>query len=143
MSELLTLFGTIVTCLGTWATLWQAKKVERYKEQVAFDLRKISISEASENLRRAQEDCRKILNPYGRGQSLNPAYNSIQERIDIALGKFGHSGPDSDIREKTFEAHELLTQLRSADSAASSANDLHVCIQYCISMCNERISQIS
>lgn len=50
-SDVITWIGTMLTAIGTVVTVWQAEKVKCYKEQVAFGLRKISISEAGEILR--------------------------------------------------------------------------------------------
>lgn len=81
-SDLLTWIGTVLTTIGTLVTLWQAGKVKKYKDQVSFDLRKLSISEAGEILRRGQEDCRKLLKSGSRGQNTANVCDLVQEKLD-------------------------------------------------------------
>ncbi|PQJ55353.1 hypothetical protein BTO01_23240 [Vibrio jasicida] len=143
-SDLLTWIGTIVTLIGTGVTLWQASKVKEYREQVAFDLRKISIAEAGEALRRALEDCRKLLKSTAtnRGQSNANICDSIQERIDIATNRFNQKDFDNDIKEKLKQANQTLHIVRGSSSSPQSVNQLHVNIQEAVVLCNERISEI-
>lgn len=89
--EVIAWIGTILTAIGTAVTLWQAAKVKSYRDQVAFDLRKMSISEAGKILRRGQEGCRKLLKSDGRGQSTINICDSVQERLDQALNRCNYS----------------------------------------------------
>jgi hypothetical protein len=61
LEMIITIAGTCLTALGTAVTIWQALKVKAYREQIAFDLRKIHLSEIGELLRRAQDEGRKLL----------------------------------------------------------------------------------
>lgn len=142
-SDAITWVGTILTAIGTAVTLWQAGKVKRYKDQVAFDLRKISISEAGEILRRGQEDCRKLLKSGGRGQSMTNICDSVQERLDHALNRFNQKEQDLDIREKLSSAHALLHEVRQGNNASQNSNNLHIVLQEAIQLCNERLMEIN
>ena len=142
-SDTVTWIGTILTAVGTLVTLWQAGKVKRYRDQVAFNFRKISISEAGEILRRAQEDCRKLLKSGSRGQSNSNVCDSIQEKIDHALNRFTQKDHDQDIKEKLNQANSILHKIRGAESIDVNSSSLHVVIQEAITSCNERISEIS
>ncbi|CCN70544.1 hypothetical protein [Vibrio nigripulchritudo] len=143
-SDFVTWLGTGVTLLGTGVTLWQARKVKKYRDQVAFDLRKISIAEAGEALRRALEDCRKLLTSTAsnRGQSNANICNSIQERIDIATDRFNQKDFDNDIKEKLKQATQTLHTVRGSTTTSNSVNQLHTSIQEAVVLCNERISEI-
>lgn len=142
-SDVITWIGTILTAIGTVVTLWQAGKVKRYKDQVAFDLRKISISEAGEILRRGQEDCRKLLKSGGRGQSTTNICDSVQERLDQAMNRFNQKSQDMDIKEKLTLANGLLHEVRQGNNTSQNSSDLHVVFQEAIQMCNERLMEIN
>ena len=58
---IITIGGTVLTAIGTGVTLRQASRVKAYRDQIAFDLRKIHLSEVGELLRRAQDEGRKLL----------------------------------------------------------------------------------
>lgn len=142
-SDVITWIGTILTAIGTAVTLWQAGKVKRYKDQVAFDLRKISISEAGEILRRGQEDCRKLLKSGGRGQSITNICDSVQERIDQAMNRFNQKSQDVDIKEKLNSANALLHEVRQENNMTQNSSNLHVVFQEAIQLCNERLMEIN
>lgn len=142
-SETITWIGTILTAIGTGVTLWQAAKVKKYKEQVAFDLRKISIAEAGELLRRGQEDCRKLLTSGSRGQSNATICSSVQEKLDYSLNRFSQKNEDQDIKDKLTKANQALHNVRNNISISQNASDLHSIIQQAITLCNERISEIN
>lgn len=141
-SEIVAWIGTILTAIGTFVTLWQAGKVKSYREQVAFDLRKISLSEAGEFLRRAQEDCRKLLKSGSRGQSHANVCDSIQEKLDQTLNRFSQKDHEQDIKEKLTQANSILHKIRGSEDIDQNSSLLHVVIQDAITSCNERISEI-
>jgi hypothetical protein len=140
-SDTVTWIGTLLTALGTGITIWQARQVKKYKDQVAFDLRKVSLAEVGELLRRAQEDCRKLLKSGGRGQSISVICDSIQEKIDFALNRFNQKDKDVDIKEKLINANKLLALIRQSNSVIQSSHELHEIIRDAISSCNERITE--
>ncbi len=142
-SDFITWVGTILTAIGTAVTLWQAKKVKRYKDQVAFDIRKISISEAGELLRRGQEECRKLLKSGGRGQSITNICDSVQERLDQAMNRFNQKSQDQDIKEKLSLANTLLHEIRLGNNTSQNSSALHVSIREAIQLCNERLMEIN
>lgn len=142
-SDELTWLGTILTAIGTVVTIWQAAQVKKYKDQVAFDLRKISISEAGELLRRGQEDCRKLLKSGGRGQSNVNICDSIQEKLDQALNRFSQKEQDKDIKNKLINASSLLHKVRAGDDLSENSGKLHGLFQESIISCNERIREIN
>lgn len=141
-SDVITWIGTMLTAIGTVVTVWQAEKVKCYKEQVAFDLRKISISEAGEILRRGQEDCRKLLKSGGRGQSITNICDSIQERLDQAMNRFNQKSKDIDIKEKLISANALLHEVRQGNNISMNCSSLHLVFQEAIQLCNERLMEI-
>ncbi|WP_231880450.1 hypothetical protein, partial [Alcanivorax sp. HI0083] len=61
MEMIITIAGTVLTAIGTGVTVWQASKVKSYRDQIAFDLRKLHLSEVAELLKRAQDEGRKLL----------------------------------------------------------------------------------
>ena len=142
-SDVITWIGTILTAIGTAVTLWQAWKVKQYKDQVAFDLRKISISEAGEILRRGQEDCRKLLKSGGRGQSITNICDSVQERLDQAKNRFNQKLQDQDIKDKLGSANILLHEVRLGNNISQNSSDLHGAFQEAIQLCNERLTEIN
>ena len=142
-SDVINWIGTMLTAIGTAVTLWQAVKVKRYKNQVAFDLRKLSISEAGEILRRGQEDCRKLLKSGGRGQSIANICDSVQERIDQAMNRFNQKSQDEDIKEKLNSANALLHEVRQENNTNQNSSNLHVAFQEAIQLCNERLMEIN
>ncbi|UAA39128.1 hypothetical protein KIH87_01810 [Paraneptunicella aestuarii] len=142
-SDAITWLGTVITAIGTAVTLWQAYKVKRYKDQVAFDLRKISISEAGEILRRGQEDCRRLLKSGSRGQNITNICDSVQERLDQAMNRFNQKSQDSDIKEKLSLANNLLHEVRLGNKTSRNSSDLHVAFQEAIQLCNERLTEIN
>ena len=142
-NDILTWVGTILTTIGTLVTLWQARKVKKYKDQIAFDLRKISISEAGEILRRGQEDCRKLLKSGGRGQNVNNICDSIQERLDQALNRFNQKSKDQDIKIKLNHANKVLHDIRQDNDRATNNGNLHMAFQEAIQLCNERLLEIN
>ena len=141
--DILTWIGTGLTAIGTFVTLWQAGRVKKYKDQVAFDLRKLSISEAGEILRRGQEDCRKLLKSGGRGQSTVNICDLVQERLDQALNRFNQKDHDQDIKEKLISANGLLHEIRSGQEIGQKSGELHILLQEAVLLCNERLMEIN
>ena len=129
-SDVLTWIGAGLTAIGTFVTLLQAARVKKYKDQVAFDLRKLSISEAGEILRRGQEDCRKLLKSGGRGQSPVNICDSVQERLDQALNRFNQKNHDQDIKNKLISANGLLHEIRSGQDVSQKSGELHILFQH-------------
>lgn len=142
-SDILTWIGTGLTAIGTFVTIWQAGRVKKYKDQVAFDLRKLSISEAGEILRRGQEDCRKLLKSGGRGQSTVNICDSVQERLDQALNRFNQKDHDQDIKNKLISANGLLHEIRSGQYGGQKSGELHILFQEAVLLCNERLMEIN
>lgn len=141
-SDLLTWIGTVLTTIGTLVTLWQAGKVKKYKDQVSFDLRKLSISEAGEILRRGQEDCRKLLKSGSRGQNTANVCDLVQEKLDQALNRFNQKGRDQDIKNKIISANSLLHEIRSGQDVNNKSGELHIIFQEAVLLCNERLMEI-
>lgn len=142
-SDILTWIGTGLTAIGTFVTLWQAAKVKKYKEQVAFNLRKLSISEVGEILRRGQEDCRKLLKSGSRGQSIVNICDSVQERLDQALNRFNQKNYDQDIKNKLISANALLHEIRLDQDISQKSGELHTLFQEVVLLCNERLMEIN
>ena len=142
-SDVLTWIGTGLTAIGMFVTLWQASKVKKYKDQIAFDLRKLTISEAGEILRRGQEDCRKLLRSGGRGQSIVNICDSVQERLDQALNRFNQKNYDQDIKDKLISASALLHEIRLGQDVSQKSGKLHILFQEVVLLCNERLMEIN
>lgn len=142
---IMAVIGTVLTAIGTVVTLWQASRVKKYKEQIAFDLRKISLSEAGEILRKSQDDTRKLLKAVAstsRGQSIVNICDAIQKYIDEARNRFNQKGHEEDIKAKLSSANALLHKIRSSEEVEANSDSLHVTIQDSIQICNERVREI-
>ena len=148
MELVITIGGTILTAIGTGVTLWQASKVKAYREQIAFDLRKIHLSEVSELLKGAQDEGRKLLSQVqqlNRGKSIIPITDSIQSYIDKSVNLIHLNGPDADLRNQILESQTKLRDFqRTEDSEEKKqcVSDMHALIQDSISMCKERITNL-
>ena len=148
LETIITISGTILTAIGTGVTLWQASKVKAYREQIAFDLRKIHLSEIGEFLRRAQDEGRKLLSQVqqlNRGKSMISITDDIQSYIDRSLNLLHLSGPDTDLRKRILESQEKLRDFQQTDDPDEKkrcVSDMHIIIQDSISMCKERISTL-
>ncbi|WP_048608557.1 MULTISPECIES: hypothetical protein [Providencia] len=145
---IITIGGTALTAIGTGVTLWQASRVKAYRDQIAFDLRKIHLSEVGELLRRAQDEGRKLLSQVqqlNRGKSMISIADDIQSYIDKSLNLLHLNGPDSDIRNKIIGSQEKLRNFQTTqdvDEKKQCVSDMHTLIQDSISMCKERISNL-
>ncbi len=148
MELTITIIGTLLTAIGTGVTLFQASKVKTYRDQIAFDLRKIHLSEVGEALKRAQDEGRKLLTQMqqlNRGKSFILITESIQGHIDNSLNLLHLNGPDKDLREKIID---IQTQLRDFQNNSDEkqkkvcASNMHALIQDSISLCRERVSNL-
>lgn len=142
-----TIIGTLLTALGTGVTIWQARKVKKYREQIAFDLRKIRISEISEYLKRAQDEGRKLLTQVqqlNRGKSEIAITEMIQGYIDNSLNLLPLEGSDNDIRQKINDIQTKLRNFQNANPGDKStcASDMHTHIQESVSLCKERVGNL-
>lgn len=148
MEMIITIVGTCLTALGTAVTIWQALKVKAYREQIAFDLRKIHLSEIGELLRRAQDEGRKLLSQVqqlNRGKSMISITDDIQSYIDKSLNLLHLSGPDTDLRKQILDSQGKLRDFQKTDDVDKKkqcVSDMHIIIQDSISMCKERISNL-
>lgn len=144
----LTVAGTVITVIGTVVTIWQALKVKAIRKQIAFDLRKIHLSEVGEFLRRAQDEGRKLLThvqQLNRGRSTISITNEIQSNIDKSLNLLHLTGPDSDLRDQILSSQDKLREFQKteeSDAQKQHASDMHTIIQDAISMCKERVSNL-
>lgn len=140
-----TIIGTILTAIGTGVTLWQANKIEKYKTRIAFDLRKIHISEISEYLKRAQDEGRKLVSTHNtRGKKESDATDSIQSYIDRSLNLLPLNGNDQDIREKITNVQSKLRDFQNAlpDDKPENASAMHTTIQESVSLCRQRLTNL-
>ena len=142
-----TIVGTLLTAIGTGVTIWQAKKVKKYREQIAFDLRKIRITEISEYLKRAQDEGRKLLTQVqqlNRGKSEMAITEAIQGYIDNSLNLLPLKGTDYDIREQIINIQTKLRAFQNANANDKSicASDMHTHIQESVSLCKERVGDL-
>ena len=137
-----------ISIIGTAITLWQASKVRRYRLQIAFDLRKIHLSEVRELWRRAQDEGRKLLShvqQLNRGKSVLAITENIQAYIDRSLNLLHLSGSDSDLREKILSAQTHLRSFQHSyneDEKRQFVSDMHAVIQDTISLCQERVTMM-
>ena len=142
-----TVIGTLLTVLGTVVTIWHAIKVKKYREQIAFDLRKIRISDISEYLKRAQDEGRKLLTQVqqlNRGKSEIVITEMIQSYIDNSLNLLPLEGADSDIRQKINNIQDKLRNFQNSnpDDKSTCASDMHSHIQESVSLCKERVGNL-
>jgi hypothetical protein len=144
--DAISIIGTLLTAIGTAVTLWQASKVRRYRQQIAFDLRKIHLSEVRELLRGAQDEGRKLLShvqQLNRGKSILTITENIQAYIDHSLNLLHLSGPDSDLREKILSAQTHLRGFQNSSNENEKrqcVSDMHAVIQDTISLGQERVT---
>ena len=141
--DYITIAGAIVTLIGTAVTIWHARKTRRYSIKVAHDLRKLYASEIVENLKRAQDDCRKLLTniqQLNRGKSHTAITESIQRHLDHSLNLLPLDGPDSDVRELINDSQSKLRDFQNAGpkSKSNCASDLHTRIQDAIGLSRQR-----
>jgi hypothetical protein len=148
LEMIITVVGTCLTALGTAVTIWLALKVKAYREQIAFDLRKIHLSEIGELMRRAQDEGRKLLSQVqqlNRGKSMISITDDIQSYIDKSLNLLHLSGPDTDLRKQILDSQGKLRDFQKTndvDEKKQCVSDMHIIIQDSISMCKERISNL-
>ncbi|WP_421284745.1 hypothetical protein [Aeromonas veronii] len=148
MEMFITIAGTILTAIGTGVTLWQASKVKAYREQIAFDLRKIHLAEVGDLLKHAQDEGRKLLSQVqqmNRGKSIITITDSIQSYIDKAVNLIHLGGPDADLRSQILGSQAKLREFQHSqddDEKKQCVSDMHTLIQDSISMCGERISNL-
>jgi hypothetical protein len=147
--DAISIIGALLTAIGTVITLWQASKVKSYRQQIAFDLRKIHLSEVRELLRGAQDEGRKLLShvqQLNRGKSILAITENIQAYIDRSLNLLHLSGPDSDLREKILSAQTHLRSFQHSsneDEKRQFVSDMHAVIQDTISLCQERVTMMT
>ncbi len=129
-----TLVGTILTGIGTAVTLWQASKVKKYSDKIAFDIRKLHLSEVSEHLKKAQDDGRKLLShmqQMSRGKNTVPICSSIQTHIDNSLNLLHLNSPDADVREKILNIQSELRKFQNTtddNEKKECVSDMHTFI---------------
>lgn len=144
----ITIIGTVLTAIGTGVTLWQASRVKKYRKQIAFDLRKIHLSEIGELLKRAQDEGRKLLThvqQLNRGKGIIKITESIQGYIDKSLNLLPLSGPDTDVRNQILSVQTQLRDLQNAeddDVKKQCVSEMHTLIQDSISLCKEMVSNL-
>lgn len=147
----ITVLGTLLTAIGTSVTLLQARKVRKYRSQIAFDLRKLRLSEVQGDLRDALNEVRKLITPLvpieqlKRGQDERLILHRIQSRIDNALNFMDLSGGDADIRGKISQAQLALRDYQKATSPEQQQENLqrhHELIPNAISLCRQRIMHL-
>lgn len=145
---IITIAGTVLTAIGTGVTVWQASKVKSYRDQIAFDLRKLHLSEVAELLKRAQDEGRKLLSQVqqlNRGKSILTITDAIQSYIDKAVNLIHLNGPDSDLRTQILQSQQKLRQFQNTEDENEKrqcVSDMHTIIQDSISMCSERVNSL-
>ena len=146
-----TIISAILTAIGTGVTLFQARRVRKYRSQIAFDIRKLRLSEVRDYLRHAQDEARKLITPLipikqlRRGQDELLILHRIQSSIDNALNFMDLSGGDADIREKVVQAQAALRDYQKTASSEEQQEKLqrhHELIQDAISLCRQRIMHL-
>jgi hypothetical protein len=145
MELYITIFGTIITVIGTGVTLWQAYKVKSYSKRIAYDLRKIHLSEVIDNLKRAQDEGRKLISQVvqlKRGKNNTTISENIQKHIDYALNLIHVNGSDNDVRNKILEAQFKFRDFQSSEDQVvreTCVSEMHALIQETVSLSKERI----
>jgi hypothetical protein len=146
---IITIAGTLITCIGTAVAIKQASKAKEYTEQIKFDVRKINLSTAVEQIRRAQDDIRALPTSSDntpRGIKPKEVISSIRVRFDNVLGLISNTGEDRDIRETLSLAQGQLNAYESSvDKKAFEATpiyELQSLVQDAVSAANARIYQL-
>jgi len=104
---IVTVIGSVITLLGMGVTIWQASQARNYKNQIKFDIRKITLTKVNERLKRAQDEIRRLpTNIQGVPRGVRPIelIQKIREQFDIALGSLSSTGPDASVRELLVQA---------------------------------------
>lgn len=147
--SIITITGTLITVISMCVAIWQASQAKNYKEQIKFDIRKINLSGASERLKRAQDDIRRLpisSQSIDRGIKVGDLIHNIKSQFDFSLSILAPDGEDRDIREILTTAQNKLNSYEvswSSDSPnAQDMNDLQSLVQDAISQSNSRIYQL-
>jgi hypothetical protein len=146
---IITIAGTLITCIGTGVAINQASKAKGYTEQIKFDVRKINLSTSVEQIKRAQDDIRALPTSSEntpRGIKPKEVISSIRVRFDSVLGLISNTGEDRDIRETLALAQQQLNVYESSvDKNAFEATpiyELQSLVQDAVSAANARIYQL-
>lgn len=145
MELIITIVGTVITAIGTTITVIQAIKVKKYKAQIMLDVRKINIYEIIEQLKKAQDGCRKLkseVRQMNRGKNSDKICMSIQGNIDSSVALLHLNGPDCDIRKLIVHAQDNLANFDFEDDPSGIVSKIHASIQDAISLCKEHIDLI-
>lgn len=148
MELFISIVGAIVTVIGTIVTLWQASKVKDYRKQIELDVRKISLSEVRDFLKRAQDEGRKLISGMQqntRGLNAFSIINELQSCIDQSISILHLEGPDSDLRTLISDFQKKLISFQSLSDTEEKKKilyEMHELGQNIISTCNHRITGI-
>lgn len=141
--------GTVVTTIGTVVTIVSALRVKSYKDQIKFDIRKINLSGAINQIQRAQDKIRQFPTASAnipRGLKVKDLIQGIRSKFDSAIGVIAREGPDSDIREILTNAQEALNEYEvSFDGNSIEAQTVYKLqgfMQDAVSTINSRIFQL-
>lgn len=109
--SIVTILGAVVSVLGMIITIWQASQVRVYKNQIKFDIRKINLANVIDQLKRAQEDIRRLPTSaqlLTRGIRPKELIHKTRGHFDLALGTLDANGPDASVRELLADAQSKL-----------------------------------
>jgi hypothetical protein len=147
--SIITITGTIITVISMFVAVWQARQAKDYKEQIKFDIRKINLSGASERLKRAQDDIRRLpISSQGatRGIKVGDLIHNIKSQFDFSLSVLAPDGDDKDIRTVLTTAQNKLNSYEASWNTGSpnsqDMNDLQSLVQDAIAQSNSRIYQL-
>lgn len=147
--EWVSILGTILTAIATVITVATAFRTRKYRDQVKFDIRKINLAGAIDNLKRAQDEIRKLPTNQDstiRGIRITEVIKEIRSRFDFAMGVLAFEGPDSDIRKILTKAqNELNSYEVSFNNNALEPQrvfDLQTLMQDAVSISNSRVFQL-
>lgn len=148
-NEGIAIIGTILTAIGTVVTIATALRTRAYRDQVKFDIRKINLAGVIDNLKRAQDEIRKLPTAHDsvpRGMKAKEVIKEIRSRFDFAMGVLAFEGPDRDIREILTNAQNELNEYEvSFDGKAPEPQrvyTLQALMQDAVSVSNSRIFQL-
>ncbi len=130
--------SSVISIIAATVSIRQFFKIKKYRASIVVDIRRITIQKVSEHLKKAQADCRKLLN-HNRGQKYDEIYMSIQENLDNAGNELNQKELDSNIRSQLDKTDKELKAIRVS---GESADKLHGMIGNAIATCNHITGEI-
>lgn len=131
-----TVAGTVLSGLGAFISVWQARKAKRYRDEILADRVRMALIEMSGSLKAARDECKKIKTPVGkpmRGIDTSKVIGLIQacaEKLRENGHRLGISGIEAsaanlEVHLSSFTANpDLAFRQKKADEIYDCLNEL-------------------